>query len=136
MYGEGELVQELKQTAGKYGVSDFVHFAGFQADVHKMITDAEQFVFSSDYEGLPNALMEAMMMGLSCISTACNGSEVLIDHEQNGLLVSVGDAEALGKAMCRLSDDPGLRDRLGNAAAITAQEWKTERVVRLWERIL
>ncbi len=136
LYGKGELLQELKQTAGDYGISEFVHFAGFQADVHNMIADAEQFVFSSDYEGLPNALMEAMMMGHACISTACNGPDVLIDNEKNGLLVPVGDAEALSNAMCRLSDDPGLRERLGKAAAVTAQEWKAERVVRLWERIL
>ncbi len=136
LYGKGELLQELKQTAGDYGISEFVHFAGFQADVHNMIADAEQFVFSSDYEGLPNALMEAMMMGHACISTACNGPDVMIDNEINGLLVPIGDAEALSNAMCRLSDDPGLRERLGRAAAVTAQEWKAERVVRLWERIL
>ena len=136
LYGKGELLQELKQTAGDYGISEFVHFAGFQADVHNMIADAEQFVFSSDYEGLPNALMEAMMMGHACISTACNGPDVMIDNEINGLLVPIGDAEALSNAMCRLSDDPGLRERLGRAAAVTAQEWKAERVVRLWEKIL
>jgi glycosyltransferase involved in cell wall biosynthesis len=135
-YGEGELLQELMQAARNYNLSRCVHFEGFKEDIHEAIADAEQFVLSSDYEGLPNALMEAMMMGLACISTACNGSEVLIDHEQNGLLVPVGDAETLGKAMCRLSDEPRLRDRLGKAAALSAQEWKTERVVRLWERIL
>ncbi len=135
-YGEGELLQELMQVARNYNLSRCVHFEGFKENIHEAIADAEQFVLSSDYEGLPNALMEAMMMGLACISTACNGSEVLIDHEQNGLLVPVGDAEALGKAMCRLSDDPGLRDRLRKAAVLSAQEWKTERVVRLWERIL
>ena len=135
-YGEGELLQELMQVARNNNISRFVHFEGFKAGVHEAIADAEQFVLSSDYEGLPNALMEAMMMGLACISTACNGSDVLIENEKNGLLVPVGDAEALSKAMCRLSDDPGLRERLGRAAAVTARDWTTERVVRLWETIL
>ncbi len=136
LYGKGELLHELMQVARNYNIGRFVHFEGFKDNIHEVIADAEQFVFSSDYEGLPNALMEAMMMGHACISTACNGPDVLIDNEKNGLLVPVGDAEALSCAMCRLSDDPGLRERLGRAAAVTAQEWKAERIVRLWERIL
>ena len=136
LYGEGKLLQELKQTAGIYDISEFVHFEGFKTDIHKAIADAEQFVLSSDYEGLPNALMEAMMMGHACISTSCNGSDVLIENGKNGLLVPVGDLEALCSAMCRLSDDSGLRERLGQAAVVTARDWTTERVVRLWEEIL
>lgn len=136
VFGEGELLQELLQVAWNYNIQDFVHFEGFKEDIHAAIADAEQFVLSSDYEGLPNALMEAMMMGLACISTACNGPDVLINHKKNGLLVPVGDAAALSKAMCCLSDDLGFRERLGRAAAVTALDWTTERVVRLWEKIL
>ena len=136
LYGEGELLQELIQIAENYNINRFVHFEGFKENIHEMIADAEQFVFSSDYEGLPNALMEAMMMGHACISTACNGSDVLIENEKNGLLVPVGDAEAMGEAMCRLSDDPGLRKRLGHAASLTAEEWNVDRIVRLWEELL
>ena len=136
IYGEGELWGELHQAAEYYGVKDSVHFEGFKEDVHAAIADAEMFVFSSDYEGLPNALMEAMMMGHACISTSCTGAEELIEDEKNGLLVPVGDVDALCKAMCRLSEKPELRERLGQAAAVTAQAWTTERVVRLWEKIL
>lgn len=136
IYGEGSLLDELIQTAYNNRIQDFVHFEGFKKDVHAAISDAEQFVLSSDHEGLSNALMEAMMMGHACISTACAGSEEIIENEKNGLLVPVGDAEALSEAMCRLSDDPGLRERLGRAAALSAEEWKTECVVRLWESIL
>ena len=76
------------------------------------------------------------MMGHACISTACTGADELIVDGKTGLLVPVGDAAALSGAMCRLSDNPELRERLGKAAAIAAQEWATERVARLWERIL
>ncbi len=136
IYGEGDLLEELIQVAENNHIQDFVHFEGFRKDVHAAIADAEQFVLSSDYEGLSNALMEAMMMGHACISTACAGSNEIIEDEKNGLLVPVGDAEALSEAMCRLSDDPNLRKRLGHAAAITAGEWKVDKVARLWEELL
>ncbi len=136
IYGEGDLLDELIQVAYNNHVQGFVHFEGFKKDVHAAISDAEQFVLSSDHEGLSNALMEAMMMGHACISTACAGSNEIIDNEKNGLLVPVGDAKALSKAMCRLSDDPDLRKRLRHAASCTAEEWKVDRVVRLWEKLL
>lgn len=136
IYGVGNLWNELHQAADYYGIKEFVHFEGFKEDVHAATADAEMFVLSSDYEGLPNALMEAMTMGHACISTACTGADELIVDGKTGLLVPVGDAEALSGAMCRLSDNPELRERLGKAAAIAAQEWATERVARLWERIL
>ena len=136
IYGEGELSNELHQAAEDSGAKDFVHFEGFKEDVHAAIADAEMFVFSSDYEGLPNALMEAMMMGHACISTSFAGAEELIEDGKNGLLVPVGDEEELCKAMLRLSESPELRERLGRAAAFTAQAWTMERVVWLWEKIL
>lgn len=136
IYGVGNLWEALHQATDYYGIKEYVHFEGFKEDIHAAIADAEMFVLSSDYEGLPNALMEAMTMGHACISTACTGADELIVDGKTGLLVPVGDAAALSGAMCRLSDNPELRERLGKAAAIAAQEWATERVARLWERIL
>lgn len=136
IYGKGDLLEELLQVVMYCDIKEFVHFEGFKEDVHAAIADAEMFVLSSDYEGLPNALMEAMMMGHACISTSFAGAEELIEEGKNGLLVPVDDEDALCKAMCRLSEKPELRERLSQAAAVTAQAWTTERVVRLWEKIL
>lgn len=136
IYGDGVLLEELVQAAYNNQLQGFVHFEGFKKDIHAAISDAEQFVLSSDHEGLSNALMEAMMMGHACVSTACAGSNEIIDNEKNGLLVPVGDAKALSEAMCRLSDDPDLRKRLGYAALCTAEEWKAEKIVRMWEKLL
>jgi glycosyltransferase involved in cell wall biosynthesis len=136
IFGEGELLEELHQTAEECDVKSFVHFEGFKNDIHAAIADAEQFVVSSDFEGLSNALMEAMMMGHACISTDCAGSDELIENEITGLLVPVGNVKALCEAMCRLSDDFELRKRLGRAAAVVARAWDTESVIPSWERIL
>ena len=136
IYGEGDLQEELLQASEKCHVHGFVHFEGFRKNIHAAIADAEQFVLSSDFEGLSNALMEAMMMGHACISTDCAGSTEIIENEKNGLLVPVGDVHALSEAMCRLSDDPVLRKRLGHEAALTAEDWNVDRIVDLWENVL
>lgn len=122
IYGEGELEEDLSALAGELGLADRVHFEGFREDVYEEMRDAEQFVMSSDFEGLSNALMEAMQMGLACISTDCTGSDELIEDGRDGLIVPVGDAEAMARAMCQLAEDPDLRRQIGRAAASTAMQ--------------
>ena len=84
---------------------------------------------------MPNALMEAMMMGLPCISTDCSGVREIITNEVNGLLVPIEDVSSLARAMCRLSDDKMLQDRLGKAAKRKSEMWKTENIIQKWEEL-
>lgn len=135
IYGSGDLLDELKKLTIQKDVKNFVHFEGFCQDVHEKIKDAEQFILSSDYEGMPNALMEAMMMGLPCISTNYNGVRDIIFDGINGLLVPLGDVSSLGRAMCRLSDDEKLQKKLRRGARLKSEEWKTERIVKKWEEL-
>lgn len=136
IYGEGELEKDLAALAEELGLADQVHLEGFREDVYEEMRDAEQFVLSSDFEGLSNALMEAMQMGLACISTDCTGSDELIQDGKDGLIVPVGDADAMARAMCRLAEDPDLRRQIGRAAAATAVQWLPEKILEEWERIL
>ena len=73
IYGNEELLNDLKLLAEEKNIQNYVHFEGFCENIHEKIKDAEQFVLSSNYEGMSNALMEAMMMGLPCISTDYSG---------------------------------------------------------------
>jgi glycosyltransferase involved in cell wall biosynthesis len=84
---------------------------------------------------MPNALMEAMMMGLPCISTNCSGIGEIICNEIDGLLVPKEDVSSLSKAMCRLSDDKALQNRLREAARVKAEAWKTETIAEKWEEL-
>ena len=136
MFGVGAQLDKLRELADALGVADSVIFEGFCPDVHEAISDAQMFVLSSDYEGMPNALIEAMMMGLPCISTACTGSDELIADGQNGLLVPVGDADSLAAAMGRLADNASLRAKLASNARIKALDFALDDVIRKWERIL
>lgn len=135
-YGSGELIDELQALAGSLGVGEAVQFHGQVYDVHTAIADAEMFVLSSDFEGLSNALLECMMMGLPCISTRCEGSVNVIRSGENGILTDIGDEEQLVEAMTRLADDAELRRRLGDEARNSCESFRTEPVIEQWVRLI
>ena len=61
IYGIGPLLDELQNLVKKLNLVEYIHFKGFFEEIHEQIKDAEQFILSSDFEGMPNALLEAMM---------------------------------------------------------------------------
>ena len=136
IYGIGDLLHILKKIVKKKELKNSIHFEGFSRHIHKKIKDAEIFVLSSDFEGQPNALMEAMMMGIPSISTNCSGISEIITDEENGLLVPVGNVSSLANAIARLSDNETLRNKIRKGAIRKSYEWKTERIVKKWEEIL
>ena len=132
IYGAGELLGDLKKYAGDNHVADKVTFHGNVLDLHQQIADAELFVLSSDYEGLSNALLEAMMMGLPCISTNCAGSDEYINDGENGRLVPVGDETALVLALDQMLSDKALRKRCGEQARKDSHAFCKETVLQKW----
>ena len=104
--------------------------------MHEAVADAEMFVLSSNYEGLCNALLECMMMGMACISTACEGSVDVIRDGENGLLTEVGNEEQLLQAMLRLAENAELREQIGKAAGKTAERFRRDVVVRQWMELV
>lgn len=119
IYGSGGLLQELVNKTEELNIADKVFFAGQVSDIADCIIDSALFVLSSDYEGMPNALMEAMALGLPCISTdcPCGGPRFLIQNKNNGLLVPVGNTEAMAEAMDMILSDKDLAQSLGNNAS-------------------
>ena len=77
-------------------------------DLYDKMKSAELFVLSSDYEGMPNALIEAMCMGVPVISTKVSGATDLINHGKNGLLTEVGDKKEMENAMEQMLSDENL----------------------------
>lgn len=132
IYGKGKLKDELIALANQTGVGDKVKICGFAPDLHERINNAEMFVLPSDFEGLSNALLEAMMMGLPCISTDCAGSDEVIENMFNGLLVPVGDEDALLDAMSKVADDKELRKKLSRNAKWTSTRFHTDTVINQW----
>ncbi|MCM1325844.1 MAG: glycosyltransferase family 4 protein [Bacteroidales bacterium] len=136
IYGDGDLIPQLTELSRNLEIENQVHFPGNKPDIHREIADAEIFVLSSDYEGLSNALMEAMMMGLPCISTDCSGSDEIIANGINGLLVPIGNRESLKNAMIRLIQDNTLKNSLGEAAKKTAENFTVELVMEQWMKVI
>ncbi|MBR4859375.1 MAG: glycosyltransferase [Clostridia bacterium] len=107
-------------------------------NVHEKIFDYGMYVSSSDSEGLSNSMLEAMAMGIPCICTDCEGGgpkEVINDGE-NGLLVPVGDAEAMKDAMCRIVQENGLAEKLSRNATKIRTELSVENIVNKWIEII
>ncbi|MDB5672990.1 MAG: hypothetical protein JWO25_3949 [Alphaproteobacteria bacterium] len=122
--GEGELRDSLERVAGEEGVADHVVMPGFFADPWPFYLSANLFALSSDYEGYPLVLIEAMRAGLPIVSTDCeSGPDEILDGGRFGALVPCDDVEALAAAMVRMLDGPTdaqmLRDR---AEALSGQD--------------
>jgi len=134
IYGRMRAPNPLENLAGELGVGDRVIFHGFCTDVHERIKDAAVYVMPSIYEGLPNALIEAMCLGLPCITTdfVGGGARALITDGENGLIVPNEDEDALAEAMCRLMDDPDYAEQLGKNAALLREKLVSEKIIPQW----
>lgn len=136
IYGEGDLREELEAYINSSCLEEKVFLPGNVSDIHAQISDAEMFVLSSNYEGLSNALLEAMMMGLPCISTDCAGSDEYIENGYNGLLVSVGNRDELYNAMLKFIDDRNLREEIALHGKESVQKCDSSSVVKQWQSVI
>jgi colanic acid/amylovoran biosynthesis glycosyltransferase len=124
LIGDGPERPSLEALSARFGLEDRIHFLGAMA--HQLtlarVAEADAFVLASFAEGLPVALMEAMALGVPCISTTIAAIPELIHDRQNGLLVPPANVEALTAALESLATDPELRHNLGREARFTAEK--------------
>jgi len=120
--GDGEEMKSLNNRAREIGCEESVTFVGQRDDVPDLLDAMDVFVFPSHYEGLPGALIEAMIAGLPIIATPVDGNSELIEHEVNGLLVPVKDSQKLSEQIVSLLSDQEKQTRLGTAAHEHAKE--------------
>lgn len=135
IYGEGELRPYLESLIKELGVTERVFLPGMIPDVAVKIEKAALFLLTSYSEGVSNALIEALAIGLPVVSTdvPSGGTEELMRDGENGLIIPPGDQRALEQAMDRLLGDPAYADRLGRAAAEIQKRLAPDRVNRLWK---
>lgn len=114
IYGEGEEKANLEAHARKLGIGAKVSLCGRTTNPVKTLQEHDVFVLSSDYEGMPNALMEAMAVGIPCISTDCpTGPADMIQDKENGLLVPMRDSNLLASAIGFMIEDANRAFVLG-----------------------
>lgn len=131
LYGKGPLGETLKKQVQEMGLEGKVLFMGNQPQIHEKIRNASMYVLSSDYEGISNALMECMAMGLPCISTdcPCGGSRELIQDGINGVLVPVGDRKTLADAMGRVADNMVFANFIGANSKRIRESYSREKII-------
>lgn len=135
IYGDGNLKEELQKFVNDKRLNDRVLFMGNVKDIDVVLQSAKVFVLSSDYEGMPNALMEAMATGVGCISTdcPCGGPKALIENDTQGILVPCGDSIALSNAIQKMLLQ---YKKYGEAAKQRAKKFKEDKILKEWEDYL
>ena len=120
--GDGELEAELRALATEYGLSEQIAFPGFCEDVFSVLLTADVFVLPSLHESSPNALIEAMGIGMPCIASDVGGIVDLIESEKNGISIPPQDASSLAASLHRVLTEPDFASELGRNARATIQQ--------------
>jgi glycosyltransferase involved in cell wall biosynthesis len=116
--GEGRDRPELQRLAIQEGIDDRVEMIGFKGNPYAYLRHASLFVLSSAWEGSPNALTEALALGIPVVATDCpSGPREILDGGRIAPLVAVGDHEALAAAMIRVLGDPPTPELMAAAAS-------------------
>lgn len=137
IYGEGPLRKQLEQQIIALGLQDWVTLHGSVPNVMFEVADAGMFVMASRFEGMPNALMEALACGIPCVCTDCDfGPDELITNGENGMLVPVDDAGKLYVAMDRIASDWVLAERLSHNAPHIRATHSGERIASLYHQYI
>ena len=119
-------------------ITDRVCFKGNVSVVSEHIKTAKLFALTSDYEGMPNALAEAMAIGLACVSTDCSpgGARMLIEHGINGLITPCNDVQSFAEALRNLLLDTELAFKLSMNAINIRKKLDIEIISTQWENYL
>ena len=135
--GEGPLRDTLTRTIAAHGLATRIAMPGFSKEVRDAMRRADLFVLSSRFEGLPNALLEAMSEGVACVSFDCTaGPRELIQHGENGWLVPPEDVDGLAAAFDTLMRDDALRARLGTRARDVCNLYSVSEILGQWNTLL
>ena len=111
---------------------------GTSKEIHKLIYDASIFVLSSDYEGLPNTLIEAMALGIPSISTDCKpgGAREIIETGYNGEIVGRDDIVSLATSIYRLLNDESRIEKYSHNGIVISKRFHPDRIYNSWEKFI
>lgn len=138
IYGDGSLKQELDNLILDLGLNGNVKLMGVSHQIFDDIKTAKIMAFTSNYEGFPNAVLEAMAMGLVVISTDCpiGGPRNIIKSGDNGYLIPVGDIDALKSKMIECISSPTEMGSISDQAISVRKTNNTETIIKKWEEYI
>jgi glycosyltransferase involved in cell wall biosynthesis len=132
------VVETIKQKAHIYNLKDSIILKPFSPNVHEEILEDAMYVNTSDYEGISNAMLEAMAIGLPVICTDCpvGGAKATIENDINGILVPVGDAESVYNAMKKIIEDKEFARNISKEATNLRDKISLDNIARKWMELL
>lgn len=138
IYGRGELIDVLKNKVKKMDLNEKIFFRGFSANVHEKICNADLFVLPSNFEGISNAMLEAMAMGIPTICTDCPayGAREFIQNGKNGFLINVGDEKDLTAKILTVIENSQLAKEISSNSVKIKTILNEKEICRQWMRFL
>ena len=138
IYGDGSLRKELEEYAASILPQGAFSFPGNVTDLDEKINKCSAFTLSSDYEGIPNVLIEALAMGVPSVSTDCapGGAAELIENGVNGFIVPVGDAQALADKISEVIDNRDIAQQFSKESVKIQERLNSTIVCDAWLRYL
>ena len=138
IYGDGEQYQELLNRIHELGLDQCADVLPFEKNIHSKVLDYAVFVSSSDYEGMPNSLLEAMAIGLPVVSTDClgGGAGAVIKNNINGILVPIRDAKALADGITYMLDNPDEAAQMANLAVNVRDNLSVANIAEQWIELI
>lgn len=136
VYGNGPQKDEIRGVIERLGMEGHIILAGKSDHVVEEMNKSSLFVMSSDYEGMSNALLEAVCVGLPVISTDVSGARDLITEGVNGYIVPVGNERALTLALSSMLSSPEKMDEMGRQSKALAPRFREEQIVGQWEELI
>lgn len=128
----------LEKSIAKKHAGEWIRLMGASDSLEQELIRGSVYAFSSDWEGMPNALLEAMALGMPIVATdcPCGGPRTVIRNEENALLIPIKDPQAMADGICRLIEDRELAERLGDNARKIAEIANPEAVFTQWKEYL
>ena len=136
IFGEGHLRKNLEQLIADLGLQGRVLLPGRSSNVIEEVAKSEIFCLSSNFEGMSNAMIEAICVGTPIVSTKVSGTDELIIDGKNGLLVEIGNIEKLAIALEELMADKALQSKLSKEEQAMSHLFRTSSVVDQWQKLI
>ncbi len=135
IYGDGSQKEELIEEKNKLNLKN-VEFCGETKDIYSKLNESSIFVLSSRYEGLPVALIEAMAVGVPCVSFDCEtGPRDIINNGKNGYLIEEGDLEEFKNKILLLMRNYNLRIKIASESKKIMNKYTKENVLKIWDKM-
>lgn len=136
IFGEGPERKALESLVERLKVKDKVILPGRSENIIDELNKSKIFCLSSIYEGMSNALVEAICVGLPIVTTKVSGTEELINNGENGFIVNIGDKESMVKALTKIIEDENLQNQFAEKNKAQSIKFETNTIVNQWEDLV